>query len=107
MLIWRMLWKDWGFAESLFAQAKYFLELAKAGGAADEGFIRASMLLSQMSFEAYYRSDVIPAYIQNNRKRLSRAALGNVKARTSITHAIQRRHKNLTGNPLDKTAAGY
>jgi hypothetical protein len=54
MIIWRAMWKDWGFAPSLFAQAKQLLDLAKhSDGSAQEGCIRASVVFSLMSFEAF------------------------------------------------------
>jgi len=54
MLIWRAVWKDWGFAPTLFAQARQFLELAKhSDSSAQEAYIRASIVFSVMCFEAY------------------------------------------------------
>jgi hypothetical protein len=61
-----MAWKDWGFAPSLFSQAKVFLKAAKECGslAEQEPLIRASILFALASFEAHFY-DVVKSHIQN------------------------------------------
>src|SRR5882724_5199171 len=79
MIIWRAIWKDWGFAPSLFAQAKQFLDLAKhSDGSVQEGHIRASIVFSLMSFEAYW-GDVIRGYIQEKGAAVDQAKLAKIK----------------------------
>src|SRR5688500_597091 len=56
----RATWKDWGFAESLFSQAKTFLALA-GDGLDDRGrgaCVRASIVFFQMAFETYFQQSV-------------------------------------------------
>ena len=64
MLAWRLVWKDWGFAPTLFGQAKHFLELAEGDAipSAAEAYIRASIVFALVSFEAYF-FELVRAYI--------------------------------------------
>jgi hypothetical protein len=93
VIFWRAMWKDWGFAPSLFAQAKQFLDLAKhADGSAQEGYVRASIVFALMSFEAYW-CDVITGYIQANGATVDQSILTKVKkemARTDLKKALDR-----------------
>jgi hypothetical protein len=101
------MWKDWGFAPSLFAQAKQFLDLAKhSDGSAQEGYIRASIVFSLMCFEAYWR-EVITSYIQANGATVDQSRLAKVKremARTDLKKALERWPQALVGTPLDTSA---
>ncbi len=104
------MWKDWGFAPSLFAQAKEFLDLAKRSGT-PEGYIRASIVFSLMSFEAYW-GNVIRGYIQqkgngiHNPAKLPeiQKALNN---RFSIKTALETWPQLLVGEPLDTSTEFY
>ena len=104
------MWKDWGFAPSLFPQAKQFLDLAKhSDGSTQEGCIRASIVFSQMSFEAYWR-DVITGYIQANAATVDQARVAKVKkemARADLKKALERWPEFLVGTPLDTSAKVY
>ena len=112
MRAWRMLWKDWGFAESLFTQAKHFLASARqsASGSAQEGLIRASIVFSLMSFEAYF-FEVVNGYIQQKGATLD--PTGRMKVQdglvkhTGIHEALRDWPKFLTGNSLDTTTKAY
>jgi hypothetical protein len=110
VIIWRAMWKDWGFAPSLFAQAKQFLDLAKhSDGSTQDGYIRASIVFSLMSFEAYWR-DVITCYIQGNGATVDQSRLAKVKkemARTDLKKALERWPQALVGTPLDTSAKVY
>jgi hypothetical protein len=113
VIIWRAMWKDWGFAPSLFAQAKQFLDLAKhSDGSAQEAYIRASIVFSLMSFEAYWR-DLIKGYIQANgatadQSRLARLAkVKKEMPHTPLKKALERWPQALVGTPLDTSAKVY
>jgi hypothetical protein len=110
VIFWRAMWKDWGFAPSLFAQAKQFLDLAThADGSAQEGYVRASIVFALMSFEAYWR-DVITGYIQANGATVDQSRLTKVKkemARTDLKKALERWPQTLVGTPLDTSAKVY
>ena len=112
MLAHRMLWKDWGFAPTLFGQARHFLELAKGDAvpSAGEAYVRASIVFALVSFEAYF-FELLRAYIQQNKGAINPAALIKVEhglqRKTGITAAIQKWPKLLTGRPLDETAKPY
>jgi len=110
MIIWRAIWKDWGFAPSLFAQAKQFLDLAKhSDGAAQEGYIRASIVFSLMSFEAYWR-EVITGYMQAKGVTVDQSRLAKVKkemARMDLKKALESWPQALVGTPLDTIAKVY
>lgn len=110
VLILRAMWKDWGFAPSLFAQAKQFLELAKhSDGHAREGYIRASIVFSLMCFEAYWR-DVINGYIQEKGNTVERSSLEKIRrdmARIDLKKALERWPQELVGTPLDISAKCY
>jgi hypothetical protein len=70
MIVFRGLWRDWGFAGSIFGQAKHFLELARQAppGTMQEGYVRASIVFFLISFEAYF-FEVIRGYIQAKRTK--------------------------------------
>jgi hypothetical protein len=112
VIVWsRAMWKDWGFAPSLFVQAKQFSDLAKhSDGSAQEGFIRASIVFSLMSFEAYWR-DVITGYIQANAATVDQSRLAQVKKemahRTDLKKALESWPQALVGTPLDTSAKVY
>jgi hypothetical protein len=63
------MWKDWGLAPTLRSQAKRFLDLAEQTtvGAEQEGYIRASIVFSSMSFEAFFFREIIRGYIEQHR----------------------------------------
>ncbi len=110
MLIWRGMWKDWGFAPSLFAQAKQFLDLAKhSDGSAQGGDIRASIVFSLMSFESYWR-DVVRGYIQAKGAAVDQSGLAKIRkgmARTDLKNALEHWPEILVGTPLHTTAKLY
>jgi hypothetical protein len=108
----RAMWKDWGFAPSLFSHAKDFLGLAKKStGRVQEGFVRAAIIFSLMSFEAYWR-DVIRGYIQTNRRSIDPSKLLKVEkelntSRIGIHEALNNWPKVLTGKPLDTATKSF
>jgi hypothetical protein len=110
VLIWRSLWKDWGFAPFLFAQAKHFLDLAKHNtGSAQEGYIRASIVFSLMSFEAYWHN-VIKGYIQAKGATVDRSRLARIKKempRTDLKKALESWPQALVGVSFDISAKFY
>jgi hypothetical protein len=81
MIILRMMWKDWGFAASLRSQAKHFLDLAKqtAAGGEREGHVRASIVFSVMSFEAFFFREVIRGFIRQKRATVDPAKVKKVE----------------------------
>ena len=109
----RSLWKDWGFAASLFTQAKHFLASARqsATGSAQEGLIRASIVFSLMSFEAYFFFEVVNGCIQQKGATLDHTSLMKVQdglvKHTGIHEALRNWPKFLTGNSLDTTTKPY
>jgi hypothetical protein len=68
MLVLRTMWKDWGLTTTLRGQATHFLELAKQTrvGSEQEGYVRASILFSVMSFEAFFFREIIWGFIEQN-----------------------------------------
>jgi len=112
MLSWRMLWKDWGFAASLFNQAKNFLASAKqiAGGSAQQGLVRASIVFSLMSFEAYF-FEIVKGYMQEKGATLDPMVLRKVQdgfaKHAGIHEAVRDWPKFLTGKSLDATTNAY
>ena len=112
MRAWRMLWKDWGFAASLFTRAKHFLASARqsAPGSDQEGLIRASIVFSLMSFEAYF-FQVVKGYIQQNGAKPDPTGLRKVEdglvKHTGIHEAVRDWPRFLTGNSLDTTTQPY
>jgi hypothetical protein len=110
MIIWPAMWKDWGFAPSLFAQAKHFLDLAKhSDGSAQEGYIRASIVFSLMSFEAFWR-EVITGYMQAKGATVDQSRLAKIKkemARIDLKKALESWPQALVGTPLDTSAKVY
>ena len=101
-----MMWKDWGFAESLFSQATTFLRLASDSEThTREAHIRAAIVFFQMAFEAYFR-DAIRGYIQEHEE-----AANNIKTRmrknAGIAEAVRHWPERLTGKPLDTTSEPY
>ena len=113
MITTRMAWKDWGFAESIFSQSKHFLDLAKQNttSSIQEGYIRASIVFSLMSFEAYF-GEVVRGYIQqrgatiNNPTGLKKVENG-LRKHNGIHAAVRDWPKYLTGNSLDTTTKSY
>ena len=109
----RMMWKDWGFAPSLFGQATHFLQLARREKEhqALEGHIRASVVFSQMAFEAYFR-DAIRGFIQENRSKIDPSSLAKVERQLASRHvgireAVSEWPSLLTGKPLDSGTEFY
>ncbi len=100
-MIMRAMWRDWGFAPALLSQAKLFIDMVKKGES-QEACIRASILFSMMSFEAYFR-DVVREYIETNRATISAATVQEVEeqlaARTGIERALNHWPAMLTGQP--------
>lgn len=95
MIVSRMMWKDWGFAATLCDQAKHFLDLAKRTATADserEGFVRASIVFSVMSFEAFFFNEIIRGYVQRHAATLDAAKVRTIE-------------KGLTGGPPFKGIA--
>lgn len=107
-----MMWKDWGFAPSLFGQAERFLELARheTDHQAREGHIRASIVFSHMAFEAYFR-DAVRGYIQQRGPTIDVLKLKQVEEglrnRTGIKKAVSEWPSLLTGQPLDSNTKLY
>ena len=56
----RSLWKDWGFPQQMFQQAREFIKLADVAANDDEkrARIRASIIFSMLAFEAHFNSNV-------------------------------------------------
>lgn len=111
MLIFRAMWRDWGFAPSLFAQAKQFLDFVKqSDGPTQEGYIRASIVFSLMSFEAYWR-DVISGYIQAKGATVDKSRLAKVRremgANIGLKKALESWPQDLIGRPLDNSTRFY
>ena len=115
MIAWRVLWKDWGFASALFKQARQFLDLAMetAPGNSQEAFIRASIVFSLMSFEAFYL-ELIKGYVQQNRPALEKEHPGaaakveeDLRKNQGILEAVKESPKLLTGGPLDCATEAY
>lgn len=112
VILLRMMWKDWGFAESLFSQAKAFLQLASdpSQDHTREAYIRAAIVFFQMAFEAYFR-DATRGYIQQHRAAVPPAALQKVEAgmqkNTGISDAVRDWPKWLTGKSLDTRSELY
>ena len=110
MLIWRALWKDWGFAPSLFAQAKQFLAIARqSDGSAQEGYIRAAIVFSLMCFEAHWH-DAITGYLQKNTDIADQSQLGKIKrglARFDLKKALEQWPQALVGTPFNLNAKYY
>jgi hypothetical protein len=98
-----MMWKDWGFASTIFQQAKRFIELARTG-TDQESHIRASIVFSMLAFEAYF-NEAVRVYIENNRASIAPAELQKVengmRSRIGIAEALKKWPAYLTGNPLD------
>lgn len=108
--VFRSMWKDWGFAPSLFAQAKRFLELAKSDSA-PEGNIRAAIVFSLMAFEAYW-TEAVKGYIQANGTSIAQPTRHAeiVKALNTsfkIKTALETWPEYLVGKPLDTTTKEY
>lgn len=111
--IWRMMWKDWGFAATLFGQAKHFLSLAKQDGRAreQEGYVRAAIVFSLIAFEASFFREIITGYIQQNRATIDPVRLKTVEDRltgpryTGIQEAVEKWPKWLTGKPLPRSSS--
>lgn len=100
VIIWRAEWKDWGFAPALFAQAKQFLDLAKhSDDPSQEGYIRASIVFSLMSFEAYWRN-VIRGYLQTKGATVDQSGWRRKLARTELKKALESWPEQLVGAPL-------
>jgi len=106
MLIWRAVWKDWGFAPTLFAQAQ-FLELAKhSDSSAQEAYIRASIVFSVMCFEAYWH-DVITGYIQKNGAGSELDKVKKGMRNAGFKKSLERWPKMLVRKPFDTGAKFY
>jgi hypothetical protein len=104
----RAMWKDWGFAPSLFAQAKQFLDLAKIS-AEQEAHIRATIVFSIMAFEAYWH-DLIRGFIQEKGARIPQQNVQEVEdqlLRSGINNALRQWPKLLVGKPLDMSTPSY
>jgi hypothetical protein len=109
-----MMWKNWGLAAMLHGQAKHFLHLAKQtpAGSEQEGFVRASIVFSVMSFEAFFFREVIMGYIQRDGATLDPTKIKKVKDRlegkdgrfTGIKNAVNTWPEWLTGKNLDAPA---
>jgi hypothetical protein len=89
MIVFRGLWRDWGFAGSIFGQAKHFLELARQAppGTMQEGYVRASIVFFLISFEAYF-FEVIRGYIQAKRTTIDPAGLKKVEDELQLNTGI-------------------
>jgi hypothetical protein len=100
------MWKDWGFAATLFEQAKHFLSLAKQSGRSheQEAYIRATIVFSLMSFEAFFFREIIAGYLEQNRATIDPDALRTVEVglekRTKIRDAVKDWPRLLTGRRL-------
>lgn len=103
------MWKYWGFEASLFAQAKYFLDGAK-GNIQQEANVRATIVFSLMSFEAYWY-EVVKGYIQVQRANILPANLVKVEdelnRRIGIKKSLNKWPELLTGTPLNLSAGCY
>jgi hypothetical protein len=109
MLVFRSLWKDWGLAAALRSQASHFLELAQQAPAGEqESFVRASLLFSVMSFEAFFFRECIMGYIQQHHgvldpkkvKKVRDGLSGKDGKFTGITSALNTWPPSLTGKNL-------
>jgi len=112
---WRMLWRDWGFAPTLFSQAEHFLELAERSEneSPQEGFIRASIVFFLISFEAYF-FEFIRGFVQENRADLDAQRPGAVatvedglKKNVGVRESVRKWPKLLTGESLDTGTRAY
>lgn len=107
----RMMWKDWGFASTLFAQAKMFLDLAKASEhTAQEGHIRAAIVFFLMAFEASFL-DAVRSYIYQKGSGVDAGKLGKVerelKKGSPIWTALKTWPELLVGTALDTGSKCY
>ena len=110
MLTWLPLWENWGFAASLYGQAKYFLTSAKRSAVNEqEGLIRASIVFFLMSLEAYFFAEIIKEYLQKNDATLDPVKVKKIQdgllKHTGFRKAIQTWPTVLTGRPLIQTSA--
>ena len=106
MIIARMMSKDWGFAGTLRDQAKRFLDLAKQtpSGSEQEGCVRASIVFSVISFEAFFFREIIRGYIQQHASVLDPNKIGKIERGlsgnggfTGISGALENWPRLLTG----------
>jgi len=104
-----MMWKDWGFAAAVYAQAKHFLELGKATQAADDrdGYIRASFVFFVIAFEAHFY-EVVRGFIQAQRASIPAQEIqkveDDIRRNTGLQKALRDWPKRLTGKSLDTQA---
>lgn len=116
MLVFRTMWRDWGLATTLSSQAKHLLELAKQTpvGNVQEGYVRASIVFSVMSFEAFFYREIIGGFIEQNRAALDPKAVQKVEnglngkkgvGFTGIERAVETWPRLLTGRALDPSAS--
>lgn len=101
----RMMWKDWGFAATLYEQARHFLTLAKASTSESDvlAHIRASIVFSLMSFEAHYR-EAVRGFMQNSKADITPhnydQVENDIKTRLPIRKAVENWPELLTGRPM-------
>lgn len=116
MIAFRMMWKDWGFASTLYSQATRFLDLAEqiSVGSEQEGYVRASIVFSVMSFEAFFFREIIVGYIHQHRATLDPAKVEKVEGGLSgrggfigIKKALAEWPSLLTGKALDPSASAH
>ena len=112
LVAWRGLWKDSGFAPTIFNQARRFFALAIASRVETDrsAHIRACIVFALMAFEAYF-FELIRGFIQANRQRLDVQNLqrleDGIAERTGITRAVSEWPELLTGTSLDKGRRTY
>jgi hypothetical protein len=110
------MWKDWGLATTLRGQAKRFLELAKQTpvGSEQEGYVRASIVFSVISFEAFFFREIIWGFIEQNSatldpKNAQKVDNGlngrNGQRFTGIKEAVKTWPRLLTRRALDPSAS--
>lgn len=109
------MWKDWGLAATLRRQANGFLQLAKQTRNANEqeAYVRASMVFSVMSFEAFFFREVVKSYIQKNAATLDAANVAKVEGGlngphfTGIKKAMKKWPILLGLKPLNSASTEY
>ena len=106
-----MMWKDWGFAQSLFSQVKMFLEFARDARdrTTRDGHIRAAIIFALMAFEAYFM-EVARGYIGQRKSDIDGEKLKQVEEEQKyigIRTAVRTWPELLTGQSLNRDSKIY
>ena len=102
----RTMWKDWGFAQAVYGQAKHFLDLAKGSQnpTDKDGYVRAAFVFFVISFEAHFY-EVVRGFIQAHRPSVAPQELRRVedelKRNIGMQKAVREWPQRLTGRSLD------